>query len=215
MKKSIIAAGAASVALAAMPVVGVFADQNPVGSAVSDTITASFAPTCSFTSTGTDKESGLSPAGQSGDYAYSTVVTPGQAATDLGSTQMTIKCNQTGGWVLNAVGAGAAANHNNYMKSDNNVASEDVATGIATSGDTSNWAFKVTTTEAYASLIQGSYGNYAEIPDSATAVVKSTAATDITNGVTVSPKYQVFMSTKQAAGSYTGKVSYTLLQPAQ
>ena len=64
MKKSIIAAGAASVALAAMPVVGAFATTTYYGSPIADTLTMNLAEVCTLTRKVTSGDAGH-PAGSS------------------------------------------------------------------------------------------------------------------------------------------------------
>ena len=88
MKKSIIAAGAASIALAAMPVVGVFAE---VSDSVEDTIRVSIATSCTFSAGGDDA-------------TYEFTGTNGQAATITGSNQhaFTVFCNNNSGYTVAA-----------------------------------------------------------------------------------------------------------------
>ena len=88
MKKSIIAAGAASVALAAMPVVGVFA---AVSDTVEDTISVSIDSSCTFSAGGTDA-------------SYEFQGTNGSAATITGSNQhaFTVFCNNNSGYTVAA-----------------------------------------------------------------------------------------------------------------
>ena len=86
MKKSIVA-GAASLVLAAMPVVGVFAD-NPA--AVVDTLTVTVNESCTFTRT-------------TGDGQYTQSMAAGALKTDFGSSTFTSACNNGKGYDINAV----------------------------------------------------------------------------------------------------------------
>ena len=86
MKKSIVA-GAASLVLAAMPVVGVFAD-NPA--AVVDTLTVTVNESCTFTRT-------------TGNGQYTQSMTAGALKTDFGSSTFTSACNNGKGYDINAV----------------------------------------------------------------------------------------------------------------
>lgn len=86
MKKSIVA-GAASLVLAAMPVVGVFAD-NP--EAVVDTLTVTVNESCTFTRT-------------DGDGRYTHSMTVDEVKTNFGSSTFTSTCNNGKGYDINAV----------------------------------------------------------------------------------------------------------------
>ena len=204
MKKSIIAAGAASLAVAAMPVVGVFAtdDLGPIVDNIQVTIDSA----CSVTATNSVND-------------YSVNMTNSQLKSDIGSTTMTVKCNDAKGWQLNAVGSGPAVDKTVLQAaapSGSTSVGTDIATGTATSGATSNWAMKVTSDKAIAP-----FTGFASVPSSATPVAKDTvptnnpdATTGLDKGVSVQTTYQVWISASQQAGTYTGQVTYTLVHPA-
>ena len=220
MKKAIIAAGASAV-LAAMPVVGVFADQTLAGSNI-DEVTFSLSPSCTMTATAaqggvaiTDDEE---PANTIG-YTYTIAsITPGNASSDVTGTAMNIKCNDTGGWALKAVGTSTATTATS-MDSSTDVDADDIVTGTILDGSVSNWAFKVTATGSTGTIAnvgetEATYGSYAAIPASETTIVSYATPTDMTNGVTVTPSYKVGVKSTQAAGTYTGQVTYKLYKPA-
>lgn len=85
MKKSIVA-GAASLVLAAMPVVGVFA-ADPA--ALTDTLTVTVNESCTFTRT-------------TGNGQYTQSMTAGALKTDFGSSTFTSACNNGKGYDINA-----------------------------------------------------------------------------------------------------------------
>ena len=216
MKKAIIAAGASAV-LAAMPVVGVFAET--ISPEITDTVKVSLTRTCSISATGTTYDGDTAQTGQGGSaFEYRASIQLGGTA-DLGSTSMNIKCNATGGWVLNAIGAATGGLGANYLVSSNtDHTNEDIASSATPTfeGNTSDWGMKVTSA-SHSSLIQGTFGTaFTQVPSSSTAVAKTTVATDAstTGGVTITPTYKVYASNTQAAGTYTGAVKYTLLTPA-
>ncbi len=185
MKK--IAITGISVALAAVPVAGVFA---ATGTTVTDTIEVTINSACTITTTNAAN-------------TYSATMTNGQLKSDLGSTQMTIACNDAAGWHVTAVGSGSDASNKTAMNASGS--GTDIATGIATSGGTSNWAMKVTGTGATG------FTSFAAVPSSATDVATgSGAAAD----ATLTTTYQVFISATQPAATYTGQVTYTLAHPA-
>ena len=174
-------------ALAAMPAVGVFAVD---GTTVTDTVQITINEACTITS---DQASNT----------YSATMTNGQLKSDFGSTSMLIKCNDAHGWHVTAVGSGADASNKTVMNATGD--GTDIATGTATSGDTSNWAMKVTGTGA------SGFTTFAEVPSSATDVATGSGSTAT---ATISTTYQVFVSATQQADTYTGQVTYTLSHPA-
>ena len=96
--------------------------------------------------------------------------------------------------------------------------SADIATGTATSGNTSNWAMKVSAVAGtYAPTIgsdtNGSFANYHVVPSGYTKVASFASNTDLTTGSNLETTYAAFVNATQPAGTYTGKVKYTLVHP--
>ena len=150
----------------------------------------------------------------------------GQYATGIGTTTFKTYCNDNGGYAIYAVGYSADTIGNTLMK-HNTSSTYDFNTGTATSGNTSNWAMKLTAvTGTYAPTIHsdanGSFAsqNYHVVPNEYTKVVSFPSNTDLpanASGVVGSgftSTYAVWVSTTQVAGTYTGKVKYTLVHPA-
>ena len=81
----------------------------------------------------------------------------------------------------------------------------DIASGPATSGATSNWAFKLSGTGVVAA-----YQSFTTVPASATKVATSNAAA---SEVEIDTGYQVYISATQQADTYEGKVTYTVACP--
>ncbi len=190
MKKSILAvAGVAAFAGVAMPVAGVFAADTLTP--ITDTVTLTIDSACSLSGTG---------ATASADMAN------GALKSDITGTTYTIKCNDKGGWHLTAVGAGEATDATE-MKASNST-STNIATGTATSGASSQWAFKVTGDQA----VEG-YKAFSAIPAIATDVASDTDSSVGQKGTTIQTTYQIFVSDTQQADTYTGKVTYTLAHP--
>ncbi len=204
MKKSLLTAGLASVAIAAMPVVGVFAAS---GSTVTDTVQVTINSACSITTSGN-----AGTGADAGAFTYTKTMTNGQLLntedTDgFGSTAMTINCNDHGGWHVTAVGSGADANDKTVMNASST--GTDIATGTAISGATSNWAFKVT--GAVGTTTSDYHTNYAAVPSTAQDVAVSASSSA---GSVINTHYQVWISPAQEADTYTGQVTYTLAHPA-
>lgn len=182
-----IAIAGASVALAALPALGVFA---ATGQTVTDTVEVTIGSACLITTSQTAN-------------TYSDSMTNGQLKSDFGSTEMTINCNDAGGWHVTAIGSGADSTDKTAMNATGT--GTDIATGTAQSGDTSNWAMKVTGTGATG------FTTFAAVPAGATDVARGNGAV---SGGTLTTTYQVFISATQQADTYTGQVTYTLAHPA-
>lgn len=187
MKKLAIAG--ASIALAAMPVVGVLAADGNLTTI--DTVQVTIDSACSLTASGNSN-------------AFSANMNNGQLKSDFGNTTMSIVCNDVGGWKVTAIG-----NSNDISGTTTMVPTGDgtaIATGTATEGATSNWAMKVTGTGATG------FTDFAAVPGTAAIVATQNAATATASLTTT---YQVYISPTQQADTYTGKVLYTLVHPAQ
>ncbi len=198
MKKLAIAG--ASLALAAMPVVGVFAADG--NTTTTDTVQVTIDTACSLTATGAG--------------TYSTTLTNGTASSDLGSTSINIKCNDAGGWMVNAIGANTSttAGAGATDMAPDAAGKTPIATGTSLDGSVSNWAMKLTASEgAYAPTIVTGYDQYHAVPGAADTKVVSGVTTDQTTGSTFTTNYKVAVSPTQQQGTYTGKVTYTLVHP--
>lgn len=223
MKKTLIAAAGATIAAAAMPVVGVFA-----AGSYTDTVQVTVVKSCVFKATWTDsgqqQEGDISAAGRTfskdnvapgtllhfgGDNDDSDDGAPGSSAA---KPIIKMECNEgsgsssgsgSGTWTVSAKGGQASGKENMMVASGSGT---DIATGTATSGETSNWAFKIT---ASAGTVATGYGSWHEIPGSTPVNVLSGTATAGTD-VTFTPEYQVYIGTAAKADTYTGKVVYTL-----
>ena len=191
MKKSLIATGAAAVALAAMPVLGAFAD-------VTDTVQITINGACSI---------GGSTSTTGAGVTLTETMTNGSLKTwDADGTaggKVVVSCNDASGWNVKAVGASTGGTNTAMVPT---ASGTPIATGTATSGATSNWAFKVSGTGAVAA-----YTTYAAVPATATKVATSN---DPGSEVQINTGYQVWVSATQEADTYTGKVTYTVAQGA-
>ena len=223
MKKSIIATGAASLALAAMPVVGVFAAANGT---VTDELNVTIEPACTITND-------INPQGPANGSApaltnsYTVTMKNGQVRSDIGgaadvtegTTQdnsIDVSCNTAAGdasnastWKLTAIGAGAAG----YEDKLHGTAG-DISTGTEITGSDSQWAFKVEKGEGdnynYTSPYAGDFAEVPSIEDGEKELINGRG--NASGAFTMT--YQVYISKTQAAGTYTGKVKYTLYNPA-
>ena len=191
MKKSIIATSAAAVALAAMPVFGAFA-------AVTDTVQITINGSCSV--------GGDTATTGAGVTLTDTMTNGSTKAWDADGTaggKLIVSCNDASGWNIKAVGASTGSDNTVMVPTGSGT---PIATGNATSGATSNWAFKVAGTGAVAA-----YTSYTDVPASATKVATSS---DPASAVQINTGYQVYVSATQEADTYTGKVTYTVAEGA-
>ena len=135
----------------------------------------------------------------------------------IGQTTLKTTCNDAEGYAIYAVGfTGEKIGDTNSTKL---VGTEgNIATGTATSGDTSNWAMKLATTGAsYLATLENGYGSFSNIPASYTKVASYSAATDAGVGATgssLTTTYAAYISRTQDSGTYIGKVKYTMVHPS-
>ena len=150
------------------------------------------------------------------DTAHLAVVNAGTSATDIGTTNFTVFCNDASGFALYAIG------YTNEDYGDNTLVGQNtnniINTGTATSGNNSAWAMKMVkvTDGSYQPnnlTITNNFSSYHNVPDTYTKVAQYTASTDYTLGSKLQSTYQAFMSTYQDADTYNGKVKYTLVHP--
>ncbi len=188
MKKSLIAAGAASVALAAMPVLGVFADDPaPTPSAdqvATDTIQVTVDASCTFTAgsgTATYSASGTNQSGQVAPSASSSAV-----------HNFTVFCNNNSGYHVTAV-----------------------ATALSQSGVTDDFDYVATlpssgTDGAWHATIAGT-GLKNQLPDggASTTIIERSEASDA-GGESFTATYSAWIGTATPAGTYEGTIGYTL-----
>ena len=151
------------------------------------------------------------------DSAHNATVNPGQYVSEIGQTTLKVVCNDAEGYAIYAVGnANNEYGNNKLLANLGGTLSPtyDIATGTATSGNTSNWAMKVNAvTGAYAPAIQNSFGSYHEVPNTYTKVAQYNSNTDQSTGSSITSTYAAYVKSDQPAGSYNGKVKYTMVHP--
>jgi len=111
MKKSLIAAGAASLAVAAMPVVGVFADNITT---MTDSITVTVESSCTF---------------DAASHSHSKTMTANKAE-DVGTTTMKVTCNDYQGYTVTGTFIDLSGDGGNKL----------TFTNAAPTAGNSNWA---------------------------------------------------------------------------
>lgn len=175
----------ASAALAALPVVGVFAAANP--QSFTDTLNVVINEACTL-------ENGDNAVGTYVDRTFSATIPAGTAQeltqtspAPTAQTGITVTCNTaSSAWHITASG------------NDITDGTHPFSRGVGASGETSLWAFK---------LGAGSYTDYAALPTGESTVLSSTDGASKFN-----PQYKVYVAPAQASGTnYTGSVTYTLV----
>lgn len=191
MKKQMLVGVAASLAIAAMPVVGVFAeDEEPAvtptadPAAIEDVITVVVDESCTFNRT-------------AGNGSYTRSMAQNALAANMGTSTYNAVCNNATGFDVNAVfekltGTGEAIEYSD-------------TTPVAGSG---TWT-------AHTSFGEGSnmIGAWQEESSTYTGgILMSTDGVTNDEGITATVTYTVSTHTNQGKGSYSGKATYTLSQ---
>lgn len=146
--------------------------------------------------------------------AHETTITAGTYQDDIGETTITTTCNDPNGYAVYAVGYTNTEFGRNDMLGQNS--GRTIATGVATSGNVSNWAMKLTAVSgSVAPTIVTGYDAYHAVPDEFTKVASYSSSTmaELT-GSSFKTTYATFVSSLQAADDYVGKVKYTLVHPS-
>ena len=161
----------------------------------------------------------------SGNDSHSVAIVNGTYATDIGTTNLKVTCNDNQGFAIYAVGyTGNEIGATNSTKLVGTATSNNVTidTGTATTAgnpDVSNWAMKLATNSGatYPVTIDNSFNAYHAVPASYTKVAHRDSGTDVgTNAVgsTLTTTYAAYISKTQAADTYSGQVKYTLVHPS-
>ena len=164
--------------------------------------------------------------------SHNAEINNGQYNSAIGETTLKAFCNDNEGFAIYAIGYTDNEDGKNVLTSSTLGSTYDIVTGTATSGNTSNWAMKLSTvtspTPTYPIIIAGTsddtlkaqgdpdYSTFQEVPDNYTKVAYRTSNTDIgtsAEGSTLTTTYQAYISPTQSAGTYTGQVKYTLVHP--
>lgn len=220
MKKLAIAG--ASVALAAMPVVGVFADTT----SHTDTINLTLSQVCTLgtVTTGTanaDDATTHNPTEASGDYTgvwtgdtLAATVSAGNTYTALGTTTFTIRCNDDSGYQLKAASGtndgDATTPKATLVSGTNTIKSADGSGYAAGTAGTSYWNFKLSAASTGLTIANG-YNAAIAVPTSATTIASAAGAGNLQDGQSVTVTYGAGIDNHQATGTYAGTVVYTLV----
>ena len=145
--------------------------------------------------------------------AHSATIENGVYTDDVGETTINAFCNDAEGFAVYAVGFTNDEFGNNTMKPSTLDSANAIASGLATSGTTSNWAMKLTSLSDNYTLTND-FGSYHIVPDEYIKVATYPSNTTTTAGVNIKSTYAAYISQQQPADSYTGKVKYTIVHPS-
>ena len=167
-----------------------------------------------------------------GQNSHDAEINNGQYDSAIGETTLKAYCNDNEGFAIYAIGYTDDEEGKNVLTNSTLGSTYDIVTGTATSGNTSNWAMKLSTITSpaptYPIIIAGTsadtlkeqgdpdFTTFQAVPDDYTKVAYRTSSTDIgTNaeGSTLKTTYQAYISSTQPAGTYTGQVKYTMVNP--
>lgn len=214
MKKALIA-GAASLTLAAMPVVGVFATDGTVGhgETLTDNFSFNINHECTFSRvlgsvTEQDQDGdGGHPTGATGGVNWNPTNTTADAiaitgvagnAYSLGSSTFNVKCNGTNGYQVAAV----------ITDLHTSVADDTITTGSTAitagefSGNASSWTVAKTGATPTYYLSTNNEGD--------ANIVASSQIPTVNAGQVFTMEYAVALADGHPAGAYQGSVQYTL-----
>ena len=139
-------------------------------------------------------------------------------ANGIGNTRLKVVCNDASGFSIYAVGyTNNEYGNTKLMSNEQDATAPIINTGTQDSGSTSAWSMKLTSvTGTYAPTLDNSFGSYHSVPSTYTRVAYRTSGTDAGSnptGSSVDTTYAAFISPTQPAGTYVGKVKYTLVHP--
>lgn len=209
MKKMLIATGVASLAVAAMPVVGVFAAGTDTRT-VTDTLNVTVNDTCTMSNTyvaGSEGNAwGTKATDTTGTYyadsnTWTLTIDNNATATSPAHT-IAITCNKTNGWTLKAQNAASLSTNDSRNPQDTIAYNTSAAQGVE--------GYYVNVTDAVDGTISTDNVTGGKMNDlnAAANTIFSKGSSTATASVKVS--YTVGTSTTTEAGTYTGDVVYTL-----
>lgn len=195
MKKLL--AGAGAVALAALPVAGVFATDTDVTDTIQ--ITVNSACTIDETTTTTD---GL----DTKDTTYAATVANGAETTfsnvHSGNHAFHVSCNAPGGWSFSATPTNLAGYTASNKTASNNDSINFVASGsYQNTGAAGDWTVTITAPSGITVTQPATAG-------SSNTIISETGAQAA--NVEITAAYKAYVGTETAAGFYEGTIAYAL-----
>ena len=194
MKKLAIAG--ASVALAAMPVLGAFAADTSVTDTIQITVNDACTITEGSTTDGLDNK----------DTTYADTVANGAettfSGTHSGNHTFHVSCNAASGWSFSATPSNLAGYTDSGKGTSNNDSINFVASGsYVSTGAAGDWTATITAPSGITVTQPSTAG-------SANAVISETS--NQAANVEITSTYKAYVGTQTSAGYYEGTIAYTL-----
>ena len=150
------------------------------------------------------------------DEVHSASIINGTYRSDIGATTLSTFCNDKNGYSVYAIGDSLNSEGNNTLAGSNG---SNINSGTATSGDTSQWAMKLSLkagdTSTTPPTIISPFDSYSTVPTNWTKVATiPSSTTDMKEGSNFTTTYATYISPTQAAGTYLGQVKYLLTHPS-
>ena len=154
---------------------------------------------------------------------HNATIVNGQYEGDVGNTKINAFCNDNNGYFIYAIGTSGDTDGNTDLISSAND-SYNIHTNVynastLTPSTPSSWAMKLSSNNgAYAPTIIDGYDSYSTIPNTDTIVAYRASGTsmDVNTDLTGSyfnTTYEIYTNPVQPAGTYLGKVKYTMTHP--
>ena len=152
---------------------------------------------------------------ESTTFSYSKTVLPGNVANTESDTKTSfdVWCNDSTEFYVYAIGSCPnASSPSTAVDGETALYSSEgtIATGTNTTGN-SSWAFKVTSASGGSAEIATGYDSYSAVPSSSTPIVTFTGSSSAAVEGSIRTDYQIYVSSSQETGTYTGGVKYTIL----
>ncbi|MBR0468030.1 hypothetical protein IJJ53_04010 [Candidatus Saccharibacteria bacterium] len=147
---------------------------------------------------------------------------------NIGTTKVGVFCNDNNGYNIYAVGNSNNIDGNTDLVVSGLSSDYNIKTGIYSSGSTvSSWGMKITPgtgtgseSERTPPTANNGYNNYNVVPNTYTMVASRASGTNMNPNVDLditgsyfTTTYDIYASSAQPAGTYTGKVKYVLTHP--
>ena len=154
--------------------------------------------------------------------AHTATIAPGGYNKEIGLTNVAITCNDNGGYAIYAIGFGDDTLGNNVLHStttgttDINTGNDFASATGSYSSNTSQWAMQVNNVSGSSiPTIVNNFDSLSLVPTTYTKVAEYNAATTASSTSAITTKYGAYIAIGHPAGTYTGKVKYTLVHPSE
>lgn len=224
MKKSLIAASASAVALAAMPIVGVFADATTQV----DTLEVTISKVCSFgfqdtetphiinvpTPSHTDGTGGSGPATWDNNNKLSAVMLNGTENKDFGKTTLSVYCNNKNGYNITTNGTTESTLTVGPLAAQTSGNTDNIPVANDFGVDKTGWSYKVVAGSATTQrgTVPAAHNDTWATEANAAGVIAINNSTTANAGDSYTITYGVGIDQNLSADTYSGSITYTLVQ---